>query len=173
MPLYTTLIAPVGVVLMLNVFSIVSIVLALNKSSKAYPHNAINAIHRLRIIAAFALLFSLTWLFGFFVVANDIVAFQYIFCILNSLQGFFVFVFYGVRNENVRKSWRDKFRTYRERKATTSTSAGTKRTESSFDSVTYNKTDSLRSDSIRKNGSLDSQFKVHLTARSNLYSPPP
>ena len=145
---------------------------ALNKSSKMYPHNAINSWHRLRIIVAFVLLFSLTWFFGFFVIANNIVAFQYIFCILNSLQGFFLFVFYGVRNENVRKSWLEKFQNYRERRALSS-SAGTKKTDSSFDSVTYNKSDSLRSNSMRKSKDMDNQFQVHLTARANVYAAAP
>ena len=147
---------------------------ALNKSSKMYPHNAINALHRLRIIAAFVLLFGLTWVFGFLVIANDIVAFQYIFCILNSLQGFFLFIFYGIRNENVRKSWLDKFQTYRERRAF-STSAATKRTDSSFDSATYNKSDSLRSNSLKKSKDVDIedvQFQVHPKARANLYETP-
>lgn len=172
MPLYTTVIAPVALVMLLNAFSIVSIMAALHKSSKLYPHNAINAVHRLRIIAAFVLLFSLSWMFGFLVVANDIIAFQYVFCILNSLQGFFLFVFYGVRNENVRKSWLDKFRNYRERRAL-STSAATKKTDSSFDSVTYNKTDSLRSNSLRKSKDMDNKFQVHLTARANVYAEAP
>ena len=175
MPLYITVVAPVGLIMFLNLFSIISIMAALNKSSKMYPHNAFNAWHRLRIIAAFVLLFGLTWFFGFLVIANDIIAFQYLFCIFNSLQGFFLFVFYGIRNENVRKSWLDKFQTYRERRAF-STSAGTKRTESSFDSATFNKSDSLRSNSLRKCKEADGkdiQFKVHLQARANVYEAPP
>lgn len=172
LPLYATVIAPVGLVMFLNAISIISIMAALNKSSKLYPHNAIDALHRLRIIAAFVLLFSLTWMFGFLVIANSIVIFQYVFCIFNSLQGFFLFVFYGVRNENVRKSWLDKFRDYRERRAV-STSAGTKRADSSFDSVSFNKSDSLRSNSLRKSREMDSKFQMHLTARANVYATPP
>lgn len=170
MPLYATLIVPVGLVMVVNFASIVSIMVALHKSSKMYPHNAISALHRLRIIAAFILLFSLTWLFGFLVVANGIIAFQYIFCILNSLQGFFIFVFYGLKNENVRKSWTDKLGLVHKRKHAQSTSAGTKKTDSSFDSVTYNKTDSLSSGHRNGNGTIDSETKVQLTSRANVYA---
>ena len=173
MPLYATLIVPVGLVMVVNFASIVSIMVALNKSSKMYPHNAINALHRLRIIAAFILLFSLTWLFGFLVIANGILAFQYIFCILNSLQGFFIFVFYGLKNENVRKSWSDKLGLFQKRKHAQSTSAGTRKTDSSFDSVTYNKTDSLSSGHRNGNGTIDSETKVQLTSRANIYSTSP
>ena len=173
MPLYATLIVPVGLVMVVNFASIVSIMVALNKSSKMYPHNAINALHRLRIIAAFILLFSLTWLFGFLVIANGIIAFQYIFCILNSLQGFFIFIFYGLKNENVRKSWSDKLGLFQRRKHAQSTSAGTRKTDSSFDSVTYNKTDSLSSGHRNGNGTIDSETKVQLTSRANIYSTSP
>ena len=174
-PLFITVIAPVALVMLLNLFSIISIMVALHRSSKMYPHNAINAYHRLRIVAAFILLFGLTWFFGFLVISNDFIAFQYIFCVFNSLQGFFLFIFYGVRNENVRKSWLDKFYSYRVRRAF-STSAGTKRTESSFDSATYNRSDSTRSNSFRKSKDISSkgvQFEVHMQTRANLYEAPP
>ena len=171
MALYTMLLAPIGLVLIINVVCIFSILFALNQSSKMYSHNAIKLLHRIRIIVAFVLLFSLTWLFGFLVVSNDIIAFQYIFCVLNSLQGFFVFLFYCVRNENVRKSWKEKLVSAGPRRTTMSSSGATKKTESSFDSVIYNKSDSLHSEDILiKTATLDTASKGNLTSRSNMYT---
>ena len=100
-----------------------------------YSHNAMTPRERLRIIAAFILLFGSTWIFGFLVVSNDIIAFQYIFCVLNSLQGFFVFLFYCVRNQNVRKAWSEKFGI---KKLGSGSSA-----ESSSATLRSNKTDSM------------------------------
>jgi len=51
------------------------------------------------------ILFGLTWLFGFLTIDNDIVAFQYLFCIASSIQGLYVFVFYGLRNKKIRLYW--------------------------------------------------------------------
>ena len=83
---------------------------------------------RLRIIIAFALLLGLTWVFGFLVVSNDIVAFQYIFCVLSTLQGFFIFLFYCVRNKNIREAWGEKFGIKQKKfKVSTASSAGVPR----------------------------------------------
>ena len=96
-----------------------------------------NRLDRLRIITAFVLLFGLTWTFGLLVVSNDIVVFQYIFCIVASLQGFFVFLFYCIRNENVRLFWGQKIRVGRRSSrvhtaSTTRSSAKSKQTDSMY-----------------------------------------
>eukprot|EP00794_Sanderia_malayensis_P014278 gene14278-15765_t len=165
LPLYTTLIAPVALVMLLNVVSIFSIMFALNRSSKMYTHNAIKLLHRIRIIATFVLLFSLTWLFGFLVVSNDVIALQYVFCIMNSLQGFFIFLFYCVRNENVRKSWKDQL-TARQRQRSR---YAARKSDPSYDSATFHKTDSLRSDYTNKTSSIDSSTRITVTNSGNSY----
>ncbi|KAI8494080.1 hypothetical protein Bbelb_284270 [Branchiostoma belcheri] len=53
-------------------------------------------------------LFGLTWVFGFFVVSGGQPAFAYLFCIFNTLQGLFVFIFHCVLREDMRK-WLKKF----------------------------------------------------------------
>ena len=141
LPFYATLLTPIILILSLNLGALIWIMMTLNKSSQTYQHNAITPIERLRIIAAFILLFGLTWVFGFLVVSNDILAFQYIFCILSSLQGFFIFLFYCVRSPNVKTAWSEKLgmRTTRSRSGTTSTSLG----ESTAATTSTRKTDSI------------------------------
>ncbi|XP_033125664.1 adhesion G-protein coupled receptor G6-like [Anneissia japonica] len=54
------------------------------------------------------MLLGLTWIFGFLSIdSSDAVRdlFQLIFCVCNSLQGFFVFLFFCVRRRDVRNSW--------------------------------------------------------------------
>lgn len=46
-------------------------------------------------------LLGLTWLFGFLYLNEDTVVMAYIFAGLNSLQGFFIFLFHCVQNEKV------------------------------------------------------------------------
>ncbi|KAK0058290.1 adhesion G-protein coupled receptor D1, partial [Biomphalaria pfeifferi] len=49
-------------------------------------------------------LLGLTWIFGLASVSEQLVAFQYIFAILNSLQGFFIFLFHCALNTEVRQA---------------------------------------------------------------------
>uniref|UniRef100_A0A8C5BYQ5 Adhesion G protein-coupled receptor G4a n=1 Tax=Gadus morhua TaxID=8049 RepID=A0A8C5BYQ5_GADMO len=60
----------------------------------------------LRAAASLTVLLGLTWLSAFFAVGPGRTVMLYVFCILNSLQGFFIFVFHCLTKENVRKQWR-------------------------------------------------------------------
>ncbi|XP_068761358.1 adhesion G-protein coupled receptor D1-like [Montipora capricornis] len=53
-------------------------------------------------------LLGLTWVFGVLSVTNASLAFQYIFTILNSLQGFFIFVLHVLRSTDVRAEFKRK-----------------------------------------------------------------
>ena len=53
-----------------------------------------------------SLLLGLTWTFGLFSLISDLRApFQWLFCIFNSLQGFFIFIFNVVRNKDAKELW--------------------------------------------------------------------
>ncbi|XP_041369651.1 adhesion G-protein coupled receptor D1-like [Gigantopelta aegis] len=49
-------------------------------------------------------LLGLTWIFGLVAVNEELVVFQYLFAIVNSLQGFFIFLFHCVLNTEVRQA---------------------------------------------------------------------
>lgn len=55
-------------------------------------------------------LLGLTWAFGLAFVSEQTVVFAYIFAILNSLQGTFIFIFHCVLNEKIRQDTRRSFR---------------------------------------------------------------
>ncbi|XP_029138779.1 adhesion G-protein coupled receptor G4 [Protobothrops mucrosquamatus] len=57
----------------------------------------------LKRVTSLTFLLGLTWGFAFFAWGPLKIAFMYIFAICNSLQGFFIFVFYCLMKENVRK----------------------------------------------------------------------
>ena len=105
-PLYATLIAPVALVLLLNTTELIIIVFKLGKRPEQCSHNLKGLKFRFRIAAGLALLFGMTWMFGFLVVLKDHKIFQYLFCILGTLNGFFIFLFYCVWNKNARMGWR-------------------------------------------------------------------
>ena len=58
-----------------------------------------------RIAMACATLLGLTWLFALLAVGDLQYAFQLLFTIFNSLQGFFIFFFYTALNKDVQKEW--------------------------------------------------------------------
>ncbi|XP_050976413.1 adhesion G-protein coupled receptor G4 [Labeo rohita] len=60
----------------------------------------------LRAVASLTFLLGLTWSVVFLAWGPVKVFFLYLFSILNSLQGFFIFVFHCLMKENVRKQWR-------------------------------------------------------------------
>ncbi|XP_078382861.1 adhesion G-protein coupled receptor D1-like isoform X2 [Oculina patagonica] len=59
----------------------------------------------LKALAVLFPLLGLTWLFGILTVTDAGLVFQYIFTILNSLQGFFIFLIHVLRNSDVRASF--------------------------------------------------------------------
>ena len=57
-----------------------------------------------RIAFACNFLLGITWAFALLAVGQATMVFQWLFCIFNSLQGFFIFLFYTVRNQDVRNA---------------------------------------------------------------------
>ena len=94
--------------LLLNVIGLIRIMCDLGRTANPDSPNLIALKERLKIATGLAIIFGLTWSFGFLVVFDDNKVFQYVFCVLGSLHGFFIFLFYLVRNENARFSWKDK-----------------------------------------------------------------
>jgi len=49
---------------------------------------------------------GLSWVFGILAVNEATIVFQYLFCIFNSLQGFFIFIVYVIGNSEVRSAFK-------------------------------------------------------------------
>uniref|UniRef100_A0A2C9KDE4 G-protein coupled receptors family 2 profile 2 domain-containing protein n=1 Tax=Biomphalaria glabrata TaxID=6526 RepID=A0A2C9KDE4_BIOGL len=54
-----------------------------------------------RTIVVLTPMFGLTWVFGLVSMVFDLIVFQYLFVVLNTLQGLFIFLFYCLRQRQV------------------------------------------------------------------------
>ncbi|KAG1943978.1 adhesion G-protein coupled receptor G2 [Pimephales promelas] len=105
---YVAVVAYFCIIFVLNLAMFVVVMVHLRRIKRQNPHNNQyrSSLQDLRSIAGLTFLLGLTWGFAFFAWGPVKLAFQYLFCIFNSLQGFFIFVFHCALKENVRKQWR-------------------------------------------------------------------
>ena len=61
---------------------------------------------QVRIAVSCCALLGLTWIFGILAIGEARLVFQYVFCILNSLQGAFIFYFNILRQSRTLEAWR-------------------------------------------------------------------
>ncbi|KAK7085577.1 hypothetical protein SK128_003350 [Halocaridina rubra] len=64
-------------------------------------------MNQLRMAVCVFFLLGFTWIFGLLAVCQLRPVFSYLFCIFNTLQGFFIFIFHVCREQGARKYWRD------------------------------------------------------------------
>lgn len=105
---YTTLI-PICCILLMNFILFVPIIKEIQQHistrSEVFKKNT-SYVHKATITISCTLLLGLTWIFGVFLVIKELQeVFQWLFCIFNSLQGFFIFFFNVIRNDEVVKEW--------------------------------------------------------------------
>ncbi|XP_061263990.1 adhesion G-protein coupled receptor G2 isoform X1 [Bos javanicus] len=105
---YITVVGYFCVIFLLNIsmFIVVLVQLCRIKRKKQLGAQRKTSIQDLRSVAGLTFLLGITWGFAFFAWGPVNVTFMYLFAIFNTLQGFFIFVFYCVAKENVRKQWR-------------------------------------------------------------------
>ncbi|KAB5571259.1 hypothetical protein PHYPO_G00222960 [Pangasianodon hypophthalmus] len=104
---YVTVVAFVVLILICNisVFSVVLVQIRGMQLSKEAGRCS-RMLHELRVVASLTFLLGLTWMLAFFTWGPMRVPFLYLFSLFNTLQGFFIFLFYCLMKENVRKQWR-------------------------------------------------------------------
>ena len=61
---------------------------------------------RVKITLSCATLLGITWVFGYLAIGDAREIFQWLFCVANSLQGLFIFIFYVLLNEALIKAWK-------------------------------------------------------------------
>ena len=85
------------------IFIIVIVVLLRHFRKRSKEHNKkVGHLKLMANITGIAFLFGLTWLFGALTVVNFDQAFQILFTLANSFQGFMIFIFFCVLNSDVR-----------------------------------------------------------------------
>ena len=109
LPFYFAVLLPVVMVLLGNIVVLVLVLRAIQdgaqlvKDSKAAKNKKMT---QARIAFACAVLLGLTWVFAILAIGELRDFFQWLFCIFNSLQGFFIFIFYTLRSIEVRREWK-------------------------------------------------------------------
>lgn len=88
-----------------NVIALLGIIKVISKKSLRYREESRPLRVRFHIVFGFIIIFSLTWLFGALLLIQDRVEFQYIFCLVNVLQGCYIFVLYGAKQRKIRTYW--------------------------------------------------------------------
>ena len=118
---YGAFCAPVGLILLFNLSMVLYIICSLSRRKKWGKGNSEKKqiYQLLRITVSLSVLLGITWLFGILVVLVDSLTFQYIFAILNTIQGFLIFIFHTIGSVEVRKEWSNTVNNIR-RKRTTS-----------------------------------------------------
>ncbi|XP_078672770.1 adhesion G-protein coupled receptor G7-like isoform X1 [Branchiostoma floridae x Branchiostoma belcheri] len=107
--LYYGFLLPAGLVLLFNVIVYIVVIGKLACGGRtdgrvADPESGATR-QNLRIAIAVMVLVGLTWVFGFFMISDGRTVFSYLFCIFNSLQGFFIFIFHCLRQKEVQNLW--------------------------------------------------------------------
>ena len=104
---------PVGLILTINLVIFVLVTYRLtcgrweisaNKNADLKERRSENWRLFNRLISL-TLLLGLTWVFGFLAIGGARFFFNVLFLIFNSLQGLFIFLMFGVRQEPVREQW--------------------------------------------------------------------
>ena len=104
LPFYISIVAPVAAIILFNA-SVLSIVVALFHKQHRRKRKTLSwLVGDVRVAFMCNVLLGLTWAFGLIAVGKVTLIFEWLFCIFNSLQGAFIFIFYTIRNENVRQS---------------------------------------------------------------------
>ncbi|KAK3577303.1 hypothetical protein CHS0354_008396 [Potamilus streckersoni] len=124
-PLYWAFVLPIGLILIANFIVFILVIVNLCRRVRGMQVNQSEykiAVMKFQAGLAVFVLLGLTWVFGFLAVEDARVSFMYVFAFLNAFQGFFVFLLFTAREEQVRQSWARLCCKQKSAKASTSTS---------------------------------------------------
>ncbi|XP_030844487.1 uncharacterized protein LOC105443116 isoform X2 [Strongylocentrotus purpuratus] len=102
---------PVAIVIVFNLFVMIRVVLQIAKMADGPTLQSdvkSRVRHGAKAILILLPIMGLTWAFAFLAIERASVAFQYIFVLLNSFQGVFIFLVHFVRNSEVRHALKRK-----------------------------------------------------------------
>ena len=102
---FAAFLGPILLILLFNmiIFVLVIVTLVRHQWRLSKEHNRkFDGVKLLINVASIVFLFGLTWIFGALTVVNANQAFQIVFALSNSFQGFLIFIFFCVLNNDVR-----------------------------------------------------------------------
>ncbi|XP_063150408.1 adhesion G-protein coupled receptor G6 [Candoia aspera] len=105
---YVTCVGYFGIMFLMNIAMFVVVMMQIcGRNGKRSNRTMREEILRnLRSVISLTFLLGMTWGFAFFAWGPLYFPFLYLFCIFNSLQGLFIFIFHCAMKENVQKQWR-------------------------------------------------------------------
>ncbi|XP_028579400.1 adhesion G-protein coupled receptor G6 isoform X1 [Podarcis muralis] len=105
---YVTCVGYFGIMFLMNIAMFVVVMMQIcGRNGKRSNRTMREEILRnLRSVVSLTFLLGMTWGFAFFAWGPLYLPFVYLFCIFNSLQGLFIFIFHCAMKENVQKQWR-------------------------------------------------------------------
>ncbi|XP_028816759.1 adhesion G-protein coupled receptor G4 [Denticeps clupeoides] len=107
---YATVVSFIALILLFNLIMFGMVLVQIRTMQSNKPARWSNSFTRdLRVVVSLTFLLGLTWLLAFFSWGPVKTPFMYMFAVLNSLQGFFIFIFHCLMNENVKKEWKIHF----------------------------------------------------------------
>ncbi|XP_021350234.1 adhesion G protein-coupled receptor F5-like isoform X2 [Mizuhopecten yessoensis] len=106
-------VGPVLAVIVVNVIVVILVLKALLTSkfimTKSQRQRIVSAI---RSVCVLLPVLGITWFFGILSINGDLLAFQYLFAVTNSLQGFFIFLFHCIFSVPVRRAMKQKYKKF-------------------------------------------------------------
>nr|XP_020665958.1 adhesion G-protein coupled receptor G4 [Pogona vitticeps] len=111
---YISTLAYFCLVFLINVGMFITVLLQIHTMNKTNPvqeqgHWGHSFLRNWKRVVSLTFLLGLTWGFAFFASRPVRIFFLYLFAVCNTLQGFFIFLFYCLMKENVRKQCRIHF----------------------------------------------------------------
>ncbi|XP_036132719.1 adhesion G-protein coupled receptor D1 [Molossus molossus] len=104
-------VAPALLVIVVNIGILIAVTRVISQiSADNYKVHGDPSAFKLtaKAVAVLLPILGTSWVFGVLAVNKEAVAFQYLFAILNSLQGFFIFLFHCLLNSEVRAAFKHK-----------------------------------------------------------------
>ena len=105
---FAAFLGPILLVLAFNAVIFVVVIVVLVKNIIKQSKEKVNYFGTIKLvlnITGVCCLLGLTWVFGALTITKADQAFQIMFTVTNSLQGFYIFLFFCVLNGNVRSTW--------------------------------------------------------------------
>ncbi|XP_067055563.1 uncharacterized protein [Acropora muricata] len=101
-------VAPVLIIMSINFVIMIMVIRVVVTSVSSLQNSGNNSQVRAGLKGMMVLLplLGLTWVFGIMAISKDTIAFQYLFALLNSLQGLFIFAFHCIGNSEVRVAYK-------------------------------------------------------------------
>ena len=109
-PFIVAFVAPVAVILIGNIVAFFLIMRSLCSSCNHLNSTRnVSGYQEARRGFVIIVLLGLTWIFGILAIGEAKLALQWLFCIFNTLQGFFIFLFCCVSHTGIRQQLRKRF----------------------------------------------------------------